>query len=219
MKGKLWAFSGLDGAGKTTQIDLLVKRLEGEGLSVRQVWARGGYTPLFNFAKHLLRKTSSKALPKSGRSQERTQRFRRPLVRRVWLQIAIFDLLLYYGIWVRWLRFTGRIVVADRWIMDTELDFELSFPEENGSQWIRWRLAKLMMPKPTEQFIFLIPVDESQRRSIEKDEPFPDTAEVLGKRLTFYRSVVENGAGIEMDGMCSREDLHAQVASRCGLRI
>lgn len=215
MKGKLWSFSGLDGAGKTTQIEMLMDRVTREGQSVRRVWARGGYTPLFEFAKRLLRRTSSSALPAAGRSKERSQRFRRPTVRKLWLLIAILDLTLYWGIWVRWLQLNGRIVVADRWIMDTELDFELNFPEENVARWISWRFVKLLMPRPTEHFIFVIPVKESQRRSAQKNEPFPDSTEVLKMRFDYYKNAVEEGKGIEIDGMLSREEVHAIYFDSC----
>lgn len=214
---KLWAFSGIDGAGKTTQIEMLIERLRREGRPVRRIWARGGYTPLFEFAKGLLRRTSSRALPKPGRSKARTQQFRRPLIRKVWLLISIFDLFLYYGVYVRWLRLTGRIVVSDRWVMDTELDFELNFAEEHVPRWLSWRLLKAFMPRPAEHFVFLIPVEESLRRSEEKNEPFPDDAEVLAKRLAFYRASIGQGAGREMNGMLKREEIHDQVAEHCGI--
>ena len=45
------AISGLDGAGKSTQIDLLSKSLSAKGVRVRFLWARGGYTPGFEFIK------------------------------------------------------------------------------------------------------------------------------------------------------------------------
>ena len=47
--------SGLDGAGKSTQTDKLIQRLEQEGFKTRYVWARGGYTPGFEMFKRSLR--------------------------------------------------------------------------------------------------------------------------------------------------------------------
>ena len=48
-------FSGLDCAGKSTQIDLLKKDLENGGLVVKVVWSRGGYTPGIMWLKNLVR--------------------------------------------------------------------------------------------------------------------------------------------------------------------
>ena len=47
----LLTFSGLDGAGKSTQINLLVDWFEKRGNKVSCLWARGGYTPGFEILK------------------------------------------------------------------------------------------------------------------------------------------------------------------------
>lgn len=46
MRGLLVVFSGLDGAGKSTQIAQLRRRLEHEGDRPSVIWTRGEYTPL-----------------------------------------------------------------------------------------------------------------------------------------------------------------------------
>ena len=42
---------------------------------VMVVWSRGGYTPLFNGLKSLLRKIIPRTIPKPGESKERNQTF------------------------------------------------------------------------------------------------------------------------------------------------
>ena len=59
----LIVFSGVDGAGKSTQIELLEIELGEQGRSFVRCWARGGYTPLFTFCKRLLRRASGTRLP------------------------------------------------------------------------------------------------------------------------------------------------------------
>ena len=39
---------------------------------------------------------------------------------------------------------------------------------------------------PEKHFLLIIPVEESLRRSKEKQEPFPDSYDILKKRLKFY---------------------------------
>ena len=51
----LISFSGLDCAGKSTQISLLKEYLQGKGYEVSEVWSRGGYTPGIETMKKILR--------------------------------------------------------------------------------------------------------------------------------------------------------------------
>ena len=129
MTGAIVVFSGMDGAGKSTQIELLRSHLNANDQDPVVLWSRGGYTPGMNWLKSLLRKGPSKsALPDAGPSQARTQAFKRPLVRKVWLSLAIMDLLLLYGVWLRWKKIRGQVVICDRFLDDTALDLKLNFP-------------------------------------------------------------------------------------------
>jgi thymidylate kinase len=209
-------FSGLDGAGKSTQIGLILARFEAAGISARCVWIRGGYTPGFEWLKRTLRRLKSGALPAPGRSAERQQRFRSPHVRRLWLVIALCDLAALVG-WIRCLLLFGRTVVADRYLEDTLLDFQLNFPEEDVRRWWLWRFVCGVAPSPNHSFVFIIPVAESLRRSQLKQEPFPDSPEVLAARLAGYQRLLAQGGFHEMDGLQPREVLHDRICRICGL--
>jgi len=94
MMSSFIVFSGLDGAGKSTQIELLKKYFEQNQKPVLVFWSRGGYTPGFVLLKNILRIVSGKRLPKSGHSEERDKAIANPNIQRVWLSIAILDLIL-----------------------------------------------------------------------------------------------------------------------------
>ena len=216
--GRLWVFSGLDGAGKSTQIDVLLAELNARRARVRRVWARGGYTPLFDLLKAVARRLNPRSLPAPGRSAERTKKFSSPKVRRIWLAVAMLDLFLYYGIWVRALRWAGFTVVADRWVEDTALDFLLNFPEEDTDGWLLWRALRRVLPTPDVHFVFVIPVAESLRRSVLKNEPFPDDQEVLTRRLNYYEDLVRTRSLRRMDGTGLRAAVGQNVLRACKLR-
>lgn len=179
-------FSGMDGAGKTTQINKLIFKLKNQKKDVSYIWARGGYTPGFEFIKKIIRKIFVKSLPKAGFSTERKKIISRPKVSWVWLNIAMFDLAILYGIIVRLKLLFGHTVICDRYIDDTALDFKLNFPHMNFENMFLWKLLNFIAPKPDRSFLFLIPVEVSIQRSLKKNEPFPDSKEILLSRLNSY---------------------------------
>jgi dTMP kinase len=179
-------FSGTDGAGKSTQIDLIKSYYESEGRRVSHIWARGGYTPGFNLIKKVLRLLAGKRLPSSGVSDNREAMIKKQSVSNLWLTIAILDLILFYAIYTRFLQFMGRIVICDRYIEDTYLDFTYNFGDSFNSAGILWRVLVMLAPKSSKAFLLTVPVDVSITRSKLKNEPFPDVPETLAWRLKQY---------------------------------
>jgi thymidylate kinase len=182
----LIAFSGLDGAGKSTQIILLSKWLQKEGCRVAYAWARGGYTPGFEAIKRALRRLSGRRLPPPGVSSDRQKTLSRPLVAKLWLTLAMLDLILYWGVYLRWLRLRGKVVICDRYLDDTRLDFRRNFPQIVFENFLLWGVLERITPKADVAFVLWIPVEESMQRSLAKNEPFPDDVATLKWRLAAY---------------------------------
>lgn len=194
MSGILIVFSGLDGAGKSTQIERLAERLRREGHNPLVIWTRGGYTPLFSAVKAALRRLSrGRAVPPAGPSQQRKEAMARPGTRRLWLALAMLDLLWVYGVQVRSQRWRGHAVICDRYLADSELDFRLNFPQERFDRSLLWRLLVWATPRPDISFLLLIPVEESMRRAQLKHEPFPTPPDVLAERLRGYETLASRG--------------------------
>jgi dTMP kinase len=190
MRGFLVTFSGLDGAGKSTQIERVLAEFRAQGLDPAYLWTRGGYTPVFSALKTLLRRTTrERMLPQAGPSEERSRALGRPAVRRAWLTLAILDLLWVFGLQVRWWQARGRPVICDRYLWDTWIDFCLNFPGEDVERWRLWQTLVRLTPRPDASFLITLPVDESVRRSHLKREPYPTPPEVLAKRLALYEQL------------------------------
>ncbi len=213
--GKLIAFSGIDGAGKSTQIQYLQKALKKKGERTVYLWTRGGYTGPFNSLKALLRRFMGRRLPPPGRNQQRENVLNNKGVKTVWLSLAMLDLMLVYGIYVRLLKWMGRVVIADRYLWDTWIDFTLNFPGSDFDQWVLWKFLKLISPKPDHFFLLLIPVAESLRRSKLKDEPFPDSKEVLQQRLDYYYRFSESMGWHVIQCMQPIDDIAKEIAEAC----
>jgi thymidylate kinase len=209
--GKLLVFSGTDGAGKSTQIAALANVLADSGMHTIKFWARGGYTPLFSSIKSLIRRFRPSTLPKPGRSVERSQRFHSTRVRRVWLVLAILDLFLCYSVWLRLRLLAGNVILCDRYIVDTLLDFRRNYPQENVAGWLCWRILERTAPTPDHQFLLIVPPVESLRRSALKNEPFPDDAETLEWRYERYQELAKLGQWFVLDGLKSFRSVHEQI--------
>lgn len=211
------AFSGTDGAGKSTQIKLLEDRLHSEGVKTIQFWSRGGYTPLFSLLKSLIRKLRPGSLPEAGPSAKRNQQFESSGVRKVWLLLSILDLVLCYAVWLRFKRLQGYTVICDRYIGDSLLDFRRKFPSEDVASWWSWKLLRSFTPRPNHRFLLFVLPEESARRSILKNEPFPDSPDTLEWRYARYQEFVATGNWQAIDCQVSIEAVHNQILEEMGL--
>jgi len=207
------AFSGLDGAGKSTQILLLTDFYKSKKIKTQIFWSRGGYTPGIERVKGLLRRSNNSTIPKErGLSSKRDESFSNSFIRKTWLTLAILDLIYYYAIYIRIREFFGTIIICDRYLFDTSLDFKRNFPQENVNRWLIWRLLMGVATTPKKHFILTISVLESQYRSTLKDEPFPDSKETLKFRLDEYLKYgYNNKFVVEINCEKSIEQIHQQI--------
>jgi len=214
-------FSGLDGAGKSTQIDRLVKRFEGDKIQVKVLWARGGYTPLFENLKKALRKITWRALPSSGHSELRKKQLSNPVIQKTWLIIAIIDLIFFWGIYARVLSKLGYIVICDRYLQDTLLDFRQNFPSRRIDANIFWNLLELFTPKPNNAFLLWVPVELALERSIEKKEPFPEDKDVLEWRLASYmdEELFPSSEYLRIDGRMAIDEISDMIYKKIQTKL
>jgi len=206
------AISGLDGAGKSTQIDLIVKKYNTMSVQNLILWCRGGYSPGMKLLKNILKVSKQASKENINRKVSREKSFSNPIVRKTWLGLAILDLIFFYGLYVRIKELFGVKIICDRFIYDTLLDFELNFPQEKVKNWFLWKLLLLIAVTPVKHFVITIPVKESLYRSILKKEPFPDSKEVLESRLNKYlKYVSDNENVIHIDGTAKIENINFDI--------
>ena len=212
------AFSGLDCSGKSTQIELLRKTLIENNQKVLVFWSRGGYTPGFQKLKDILRFIFGKKLPESGNSQKRDKAFSNPFIRRIWITFAILDLILFYSLYLRFKYFLNYNIISDRYLMDTNIDFQLAYPTDKTDKWFLWRLLNYTAIRPNFHFISTIPVSVSIIRSKSKFEPFPDSPETLDKRLHLYNEeLFKDKNVIHLDGMKDVNEIKKYIFHTVGV--
>ena len=211
----LITFSGIDGSGKSTQIQLLSELLSRKGFIVKKFWARGGYTPGFEFIKKLIRLLSFSKLPPPGESRFRDSSFSNSLFVKIWLHLSIIDLIFYWCILYRIVRLFCDFVILDRYLDDTRLDFLRNFPSSKFEQFFVWKLLVKIIPKPDKSFLFLIPVTTSISRSKYKKEPYPDSQDTLKWRFNCYSDInfFPNSKYIRVDGLIDPSLIHNLLSS------
>lgn len=207
-------FSGTDGSGKTTQINLLSDAISTErGFKVSYMWARGGYTPGFEFLKKIIRFLGGSKVPANGKSEQRDKVFSNDFIKYLWLNIAILDLIFFWALYLRINLLLSKVVICDRYISDTKLDFQLNFPNVDFENYLLWRVLKFVSPVPKVYFFLWVPVEISLKRSLEKNEPFPDNEEIYHARLNNYFSPLffEKQSPVFIMSTTSKESIHKQI--------
>jgi thymidylate kinase len=103
----------------------------------------------------------------------------------------MLDMFLLYALYLRFLHWAGRVVICDRYVADTRIDFSRNFPNQfSTSHWL-WRLLVAATPRPDIHFLLYVPIGVSLARSREKDEPFPDSPATLEYRLNEYLNATD----------------------------
>ena len=180
--------SGIDGSGKSTQLELVRKYYENKGKTVLCLWTRGGSTPGINAIKSIIRRVAGKKIPPPGNSKKRDEMLNTAWVQRAWLSLAILDLIRIYCISIRWWIFRRKVVICDRYLWDTQIDFEIMFPLINIENWILWKILVRLTPVPDKAVLLMIPSKLSADRCAKKYDPFPDTPERRILRYDLYAS-------------------------------
>ena len=185
----LFAISGIDGSGKTTQAAALHDALVQCGVRADRIWSRPGSSALVAGASRVARRVlRSPAVHNGLATQEiaRAERFRRPWVRRLWPWVVALDLSLtiVMRIWPRlWL---GRVVVADRYLLDALAD--LAARLETTEVWSHpaMRVAGRLAPRP--RIAFLLMLDPEVARARQGDRAW---LPLLRRQAEAYRRLAE----------------------------
>lgn len=223
-RGVVVALSGIDSSGKSTQRERLVELLSSRGQPPVTVWSRPGYGPgLKRRVKYLLRRVRrllsgrrrgarrKRVNERPGEYPRRASSLPNSFLRRLWITSAIVDLLWLYAVRIRLHRAAGRDVICDRYLLDCSVDFRVNFPDDRVEDRLLHRLLKQLAVRPDAAFCLLVPVEESMRRSRDKDRYHWETREVLEARHAAYRSAsAEQGVAV-LDGTRSVDDLAAEI--------
>jgi len=184
------SFSGIDGAGKSTQIKLVQKRFDELGKKYVMIWGRGGWTPGLEVIKNIVR--ADKKLDAKGREEYRLAVHDNPRKKKILLIGAILDLYFYFGVYYRFLGLFGREVICDRYIWDTYVDWKINYSMFNFEKWVIWKVLLLVIPYPSKSIILSISPEESTHRCNFKIDDITENEEIRKSKIDLYFKLIDN---------------------------
>lgn len=203
-------FSGIDSSGKTTQIDIFEKECKRRKLRVRKIWGKGRGTPGVMLIKGIVR--GDRGMSAEQKKEYRAKVYKNSKKRRLLLTASILDLWWYFGIWYRLLNMFNNVLICDRYLWDTYIDFQSEFPEFDIDNWRIWKIATFLAPKPKHSFMFYISAEESYRRDQQKGDLTLDPIEVKVAKVDKYMKQMNSGKWeVIIDGTRERESISMQV--------
>ena len=213
------AVSGVDGSGKTTQIELLQQALKESGYSASVLWFRPGYSEIMDWIRSAVRRRKPELVPTTANPEARQRAFSKPHIRAAWISMAVTDILLNLAGRIRCLEAKGNVVVCDRYLFDSLLDLELRFEEFRSVRPIVEKGLSLVVPRPDLSLLLLVPREVMHDRLKQKDEPFPDPPELRDKRFDRYLDWARSGKVTVIDGGRSIRAVHREIVDLVGKKM
>lgn len=172
--GLLISLTGFDGAGKTTQVKLLLDFLKRKGLKVRATEAMFSYFALKPLISSLRAATGSPTLGPVKRNKN-------PLL-KLWFIPAFIDIWLGYILKIRPMLVKYDFVIADRFYTDmwANLAYYGYLPD-----WAFGILLKFL-PKADKPFLFSVDPKIVQQRESEFAQDYYEEQSKIYKRLPQY---------------------------------
>lgn len=181
MNGKLIAFIGMDGAGKSTVLGLLKKRLEKQGFKVKTIYSgrgRGNLLPIQFFGR-VYRKAGGKEsnVPVKGRKFEKIS-----LIHTLSAPIFTLDLILRYFFIIKPMLKRYDYVLTDRYSTDILL--------MNKVLWKFKLMLSRLIPKPNKIFYIYNNIKILYKRKPDHSiEDLRRQEKLFSKILTFIKTI------------------------------
>jgi len=188
-KKKIFCFFGIDGAGKTTIIQEIEKKIREEGYDCKTIYMGRAGNHKLPFIKKIIQIRSNRMLKKRKLSSGEAQR---PLV-DIYRKRSMFWVFGYYvEMWLRYLEAKKiakkKIILMDRYFYDGLV------LAEKGTNFFKY-----ITPKPTKSFLIYAPPELIMKRKQEaKKENIIDFYEESKKFSKFFNIiVVDNSLKLE----------------------
>lgn len=210
------SFSGIDSAGKTTQIEMLLQYCDEKNIRAKRLWGKARGTPGVEFLKNLVRR--DRKMTQEEKLEYREEVYKSSKKKYLLLIVSLLDLLWYFGLYYRIESLFHKVTILDRYVWDTFVEVSTEFTGIHFENWLLWKLVVCASPKPKHSLLFVIPAEESIRRDIQKNDLTVDALELKQAKINLYLKLKDEAKWTNvMDGMKSREELHKDVLAILGI--
>jgi len=220
-KGAVVSVSGVDGSGKTTQATELVASLNALGIDAVTVWTRLSFNErlwkIGRAGKRVLRVVArrKKPVPSTAPPADvdpsrlsddvRRLRYESKLLTFTWsTMVAVENGLAHRRLARAHLR-AGRVVVCDRYILDSAVHLRYRYGESRGYRFQRW-VIKTLSPSTAAAFYLEVRPETAVAR---KQDQY-DVGQ-LERQFRLYREECARLGVPILDGERPREDLSAEI--------
>lgn len=216
----LVSVSGIDGSGKSLQVERLREVFETCDTRVRCVWARGassrGVGTVIRAGKGVLaagggdaasQATEEPARSEAERYRERRRKLRNPFVRWVFSMVYAVDLKMKYVLKVRMLLAFGYVVICDRYVYDALVDFALYSGTDAARPPFALNLMRVMVPRPRVAVVLDVEPDEALRR-----KPDEGATDHLTEARAMYLGLAKSHRLTVMPAGAPADAIQARVA-------
>ena len=164
--------SGSDGVGKSTQLRMLLKRLDAEKRKYKVMYVRVGRTPVSKWYKRVVFRRGLDRSPTPG-----------SLKVKIGLILATLELIYYWSIKIRFLNKKRSIILCDRYLWDSYVDLSDGFIDWDPSNAI-WRFLSKYTARPDISILYIANEAVINRRLQDKEEQ-PDLEKVRAKNRLY----------------------------------
>jgi thymidylate kinase len=205
---KLITLCGVDGSGKTTQIRLLCKSLNGMGFKTKYVWFR--WPILFSYpfllVCRLLGYTKPRVIKKINFHYNERRFYLNNALAKLWTWFFAIDAVLQSFVRIFIPLGQGYLVLCDRYVPDILVDLICETKDTLLLRKLPGRLLLSAIPKNT---CFLL-IDVDEKTAFERKQDIPSLDYLKERRALYLKLAVSLKIPV-IDGKKNPQDMHQEI--------